>query len=167
MQEFVNRLGIDWRLLASQAINFLVVIFVLWYFAYGPLLKIIRERRKKIEAGLENAEEAERRLTQTEVIKKEKLQEAESEILIMFKDGEAKMRQEEERKTKEAESRVATIMKNGEMALKGKQEAMEQSVEREAVELVKETIKKVAAMEPKLFDEAMIEKALREAQTNA
>jgi len=62
MQELFAAFGINWKLLLIQAINFGLLLLVLWYFLYRPVLSMIDERRKKIAEGVENAEEAERKL---------------------------------------------------------------------------------------------------------
>ena len=38
MSELLSKLGIDWRLLIAQLINFLILLFVLRRFAYKPIL---------------------------------------------------------------------------------------------------------------------------------
>lgn len=55
--ELIQALGIDWRILLAQFLNFAILIFVLWRFAYKPIFKFLEERRKKIEDGIKNAEQ--------------------------------------------------------------------------------------------------------------
>ena len=87
MSELLNKLGIDYKLLIAQIINFLVLLFVLWKFAYGPILAILEKRQKKIEKGLADAEAAEKRLEESEKKQKEVLRKARTEakeIVEMF-----------------------------------------------------------------------------------
>ena len=62
MSQLFAAFGLDIKLLLIQALNFSILLFVLWKFLYGPVLKMIDERRTKIAEGVENAEAAERRL---------------------------------------------------------------------------------------------------------
>ncbi|PIR82144.1 ATP synthase F0 subunit B [Candidatus Kaiserbacteria bacterium CG10_big_fil_rev_8_21_14_0_10_59_10] len=62
MDELFNAFGLDWRLLLIQAVNFGALLFILWRFLYRPVLRIIDERRAKIEEGVEKAREADARL---------------------------------------------------------------------------------------------------------
>ncbi len=62
MAELLNLFGVDWRLLLIQAINFVVLIAALSYFLYNPILKILDERRKKIEQGIKDAADAKKSL---------------------------------------------------------------------------------------------------------
>jgi len=52
----MSQLGIDWRALITQTINFSIVFFVLWRFAYRPIFAMLQERREKIADSLANAE---------------------------------------------------------------------------------------------------------------
>lgn len=52
---FAGRFGLDPFLLLAQAVNFLVVLFVLRRFVFTPLLKTLRQRRATVEAGLREA----------------------------------------------------------------------------------------------------------------
>ena len=66
MAELAEQLGLDWKLLLSQAVNFLLLLFLLRKFAYLPLLKILKERRARIEEGLAKATEADKRLLEVD-----------------------------------------------------------------------------------------------------
>ena len=68
--ELLNNLGINGKLLLAQIINFLVLLFVLYKFAYGPVLKLLDKRTKKIEKGLKDAEDAQKKLI--EITEKER-----------------------------------------------------------------------------------------------
>lgn len=55
--ELFSKLGIDWRLLVAQIVNFLVLLFVLYKLLYKPVLKLLDSRSKKINESLTKAEE--------------------------------------------------------------------------------------------------------------
>ena len=59
MQEIINAFGIDIRLITIQIFNFGIVVFILWYFLYTPVLTILKEREEKIKKGISDAEYAE------------------------------------------------------------------------------------------------------------
>ncbi|MBV9159505.1 MAG: F0F1 ATP synthase subunit B [Candidatus Kaiserbacteria bacterium] len=62
MSALFSAFGLDWHLLLIQAVNFGVLLVVLTYFLYRPILNIIDERREKVAEGVRTAEEASRRL---------------------------------------------------------------------------------------------------------
>jgi F-type H+-transporting ATPase subunit b len=79
MSELFTKLGIDWKLLIAQIVNFLVLLFVLWKFAYGPVLAMLEKRQKKIEKGLKDADDAHKKLEESAEKQKEILKNARTE----------------------------------------------------------------------------------------
>jgi F-type H+-transporting ATPase subunit b len=47
---------IQWWILASQAITFLIALAVVWKLAWKPLLRFIRDRQDKVKKTLDEAE---------------------------------------------------------------------------------------------------------------
>ena len=47
MSELFHTLGIDWRLLGAQVLNFAVLALLLTRFLYRPMMKMLDERREK------------------------------------------------------------------------------------------------------------------------
>lgn len=64
----ISALGIDVRVLVLQVINFAILLVLLRWFAYKPVIALLDSRRKKIEEGLAAAE----RSVQQEAEMKEK-----------------------------------------------------------------------------------------------
>ncbi len=62
----IGALGINLPSLLAQLINFTLLMVLLSVLAYRPLLRIMDERRKRIQEGLEAAEESKNRLSETE-----------------------------------------------------------------------------------------------------
>ena len=75
--ELLHKLGIDWRLLIAQLINFSVLLFVLYKFLYHPILNILEKRRKQIEENDIRTKSLEEKLTQVTALYYEKMREEE------------------------------------------------------------------------------------------
>lgn len=58
MEQIIHAFGLDLRLITAQAVNFIILMVVLGYFLYTPILRILREREEKIAAGIKDAEAA-------------------------------------------------------------------------------------------------------------
>lgn len=82
--EAIESLGIDWKLLIAQIINFAILLILLKKFLYTPILNMLDQRKGKIEKGLKDSEEAEKKLAECETECKKISQEAvkESEKII-------------------------------------------------------------------------------------
>ena len=76
MSELFNNLGIDWRLLIAQAVNFLLVLFLLKKFVFGKVIRHLEERRTRIEQGLELTDKAKREMDRIEESRHRELEKA-------------------------------------------------------------------------------------------
>jgi F-type H+-transporting ATPase subunit b len=72
----LESLGIQWVKLIAQFINFSIVLFVLWRFAYKPIFNLLEARRQKIADGIANAEKIKAELAKTESERKRILEQA-------------------------------------------------------------------------------------------
>ncbi|MCD6185407.1 MAG: hypothetical protein J7K84_06420 [Deltaproteobacteria bacterium] len=55
---------IDWFTVLAQIVNFLILIFLLKRFLYGPIIKAMEERKKKIAKAIDQADSAEKKAKQ-------------------------------------------------------------------------------------------------------
>ena len=65
--EILNQFGVQPILLAAQVVNFIILLLILKKFMYKPLLKVLDERRQKIADSLKNAEQIEKKLSDTNI----------------------------------------------------------------------------------------------------
>ena len=72
----MSELGIHWEILLAQAINFSIVLFVLWRFTYRPIFAMLEARRQKIADGIANSEKIKVELARTEADRRRVLAQA-------------------------------------------------------------------------------------------
>ncbi|MDO8663543.1 MAG: F0F1 ATP synthase subunit B [Candidatus Wildermuthbacteria bacterium] len=85
----MGALGIDWKILIGQLINFAILFFLLKKFAYKPFLDVLEKRRVKIEEGINNSKEAEMSLGKIRGERKDILEKGEKEARDMIIKAEA------------------------------------------------------------------------------
>jgi len=158
----LEQLGINWKLLLSQAVNFFILLLVLRFFVYKPLLAAIKKRREKIEEGLQKAKEADVRLKEVDIIAKKHLHEADQKAISIIKTTEEKAEQLKQSLQKKAEDHQKELMAQAELSYKRQQEETKNLVFAQALELVKKTIIKTVELKPEMVDEALIKKAIAE-----
>lgn len=100
--ELFNALGVNIKILVAQFLNFAVLVFILYKFGYKPILKIIDERQKKIEEGINNTHKTREKLEEIALEKKEVIQAARAEAQLIIE----KARVQAENKQKEMISRA-------------------------------------------------------------
>lgn len=64
--ELIEKLGIDWKLLIGQLVNFAILLIILHRFVYRPVLRALQKRTDTIEQSLVNAKQIEENLTVSE-----------------------------------------------------------------------------------------------------
>lgn len=79
MSDLLNNLGINFKLLAAQAFNFALVLFVLYRFVFRKLITFLEEREKRIKLGVELTQKAEREMERVAEARKRGLQLARQE----------------------------------------------------------------------------------------
>jgi len=62
----LKALGINLPSLLAQLINFFLLLGLLYLVAYKPVMRMLDERRRRIQEGIQASEEAKERLAQTE-----------------------------------------------------------------------------------------------------
>jgi len=160
--DILSQLGIDWKLFLSQLVNFFLILVILSVFVYKPVLKIIKERNKKIKEGLDKAEEAGIRLKEVDEIGKKKIKEAENTSINIIKDTEKRAKVLEQELQKKSEENQLKMQKELQDNYKKQQEQAQDLVLKNAVELVKKAIVKTVELKPAEIDEALINKAVKE-----
>lgn len=161
MQTLINQFGIDWKLFIAQIINFGIVLIILKIFVYKPIIDILKERRKKIEEGIIKAKAAEEKLSEVEKIKLQKIKEAELEGLDLIKYSETKAREIENKILEEAKQKQQEILRQTELIINDNIKKSKEEFYSKAKELIYDVIVKAVEINPKLIDEALINKALK------
>ena len=98
--------GISVPFILAQIVNFLVVAFVLWRFAFKPVLATLDERQKKIAAGLQYTEDMKAKLEaiQQESVASAKKAQVEATRIIDEARKQAKDAQRARGKARQAEA---------------------------------------------------------------
>ena len=79
MEQLIEAFGVDIRLIIIQIINFVVLLGILSYFLYKPLLNLLEEREGKIAKGIKDAEDAAEAKSQADTEKQAILKDAHNE----------------------------------------------------------------------------------------
>ncbi|MFZ1561042.1 MAG: hypothetical protein WAT37_14005, partial [Saprospiraceae bacterium] len=75
----MDALGIEWPLLISQIVNFLLLIVLLRAFLYQPILKMLAARKERIVQSMKDAERVSMAAREAEADKGKVLDEARRE----------------------------------------------------------------------------------------
>lgn len=162
--ELFAKLGIDWRLLVAQLVNFAILMTVLVFLLFKPIMAALEKRRAKISESLENADKISDELKRTT---------AETERLLVAARGEAQRIVTEAQKQSETiktvavdktKAEVASVVAAGKAQLVADRDAMLVEVRAAAADLVAQATEKVIGEKlTHAKDKALVEKALETA----
>lgn len=162
MQELLEKLGIQWQLLLAQGVNFLIILFVLKKTAYGPLMKMLRERREKVEQGIRDADRAAEQLKDADRVLSEKVIEADKKSIDIITNTEKNAKEKEITYLLQAKEKERQIIASAEEKAIHIEDASREVVYKEAVSLVKDAVKKITERDPDTIDDTLVAQAIAE-----
>ena len=109
MQALFDAFGINIGLLLAQAVNFGLLMVVLTYLLYKPVMKTIAERQRKVAQGVLDAQEAAEKLAAADGEASNRIAHAETEAEGLVAGARETATQEKARIVKEAEARALAL----------------------------------------------------------
>jgi F-type H+-transporting ATPase subunit b len=143
MKELLNTFGIEWPKFLAQLILFIIVYFVLKKFAFGPIIAMLEERRKRIEEGQLNAQKIKQQLAEAEQRHAEILAKAHAEAQRMIDEARESASHVADRKMQEAIVAAEQTIAKAQEASALEYERSMSALKRELGRLVIETTAKV------------------------
>ncbi len=160
--ELLTNLGIDYRLIIAQLVNFAILLAVLYRFLYKPVLKLLHDRSTKIESGLKNAEAVEVKLKEAAALFETKTREARAEASKLFDAAKKDVDLLRAELMIKAQNESDQIIEAGRARLAVEKEKMMHEAEHELSDLVEQATSHVLGqvMTPEM-DKKLIEEAIQ------
>ena len=139
LEQIARTFGVDWQHLIAQIISFGIVCFVLYRFAYRPVLAILEKRRQQIADSLSNAEHIKAELVRTEAQRQEKMAEVNAQATKMIEEARAVAKRVQEAETQKAIAAAEQIIVKAREASERDHDHMLAELKREVGRLVVQT----------------------------
>lgn len=162
----LGALGVDGKAFVIQLITFVLAYFVLRRYAFGPILKLLRERRETIEQGVKLGEEMQREKAAFEEKVAKLLHEARAEADSIIAGAQDTARLTIREAEDKAREKAAAILADAENRIAQEAARVRTQLEKELVGLVAEATE--AVLDEKVDsnkDTQLIERVLKERQT--
>jgi F-type H+-transporting ATPase subunit b len=143
MKELLNTFGLEWPKFLAQLILFIIVYFVLKKFAFGPIIAMLEERRKRIEESQLNAQKIKQQLEEAEQRHAEILAKANAQAQRMIDEAREAASHVADRKLQEAIAGAEQIIEKAREAAGLEYERTMAALKREVGRLVVESTMKV------------------------
>lgn len=131
----LQSLGIDWKLLIAQILNFLILLFLLKKFLYGPIVNMLSERKEKIKQALKDTEEARTKLEQASAETRKLLSEATLESEKIVQAAKKEMEAETKKRLGEAQNKAEEIVAQSKKQATDEQNKIVEKAKREITDL--------------------------------
>jgi F-type H+-transporting ATPase subunit b len=135
--------GITWPKFLSQVILFAVVYLILSKFAFGPVLAMLEERRKRIEEGQLNAEKIKKQLAEAELRYQEVLRKANEDASKLIEEARANSDASTQKQIQQAIREAEDILIRAREDITVERHKMVAEVKKEMVGLVIDTTARV------------------------
>ena len=159
----IEALGLDLKIFIAQLLNFSILIFVLWRFAYKPVFKILEERRLKIAKGLEDSDESAKKLAQAGEEKKEIISLARKEANEIIEEAKSRAETRYQEIVDKAKGDLKIVIDDEKEKIRAERNHAIKEVKKEAAQMIADALLKIFPEKAnEASDAKMIEKALED-----
>ena len=130
-----GQFGLNGQMFTAQLINFLLVLIVLWRFAYRPIVRMLDEREEKIEKSVKQADEIEKRVSEIEKERDEVMNTARREAQEIADKAHKQGEERREEIIGAAKREVERVIVKGKEQLVAEKEAMMRELKKEIIDI--------------------------------
>lgn len=142
-----HQFGVTWPLLIAQIVNFCLVAFLLYKFAFKPILTTMDVRQRKISDGLQYAEEMKLRLEESEKHYAEAIRKASVEAQKIVQEAREAGKVHLEQSHQEAAHKAEYLLQQAEESIRIERDKMLAALKKEVKDLVLVTTGRVLSKE--------------------
>ncbi|MGA2016024.1 MAG: F0F1 ATP synthase subunit B [Opitutaceae bacterium] len=134
--KITQQFGLSWPFLLAQIINFSLVAFILWRFAFKPVLAMLDERQRKISDGLRYAEEMKAKLDAAQQESAASAKRSQVEAARIIEEARKSAKEFLDRQTQEGAARAGEIIAKAQQAIELEKKKMLAEARTEIARLV-------------------------------
>jgi F-type H+-transporting ATPase subunit b len=162
----LGALGFDGKAFLIQLVTFALAYLVLRRYAFGPIIKILRERRATIEQGVKLGEQMQKDKTELAANIEKALHEARQQADAIIAGAQDAARQTVREAEDKARDKVEHILKEADSRIVQDTARARQALEKEVIGLISDATEAIIDEKVDIKkDAALIERALKERQT--
>jgi F-type H+-transporting ATPase subunit b len=141
--QILEQFGVTWPKFIAQTILFIVVYWFLNKFAFGPIVEVLAERRRRIAEAQDNAEKIKGQLAESEARYNEVLAKADAEAKSLIDEARQSAEAVREKRVQEAIGEAEGVIRKAHESIEQDRRKMEAEVKAAMVGLVAATTSKV------------------------
>ena len=154
--ELLLKLGVDWKLLIAQIVNFTILVSVLTYFVYRPLLNLLDARRARIAKAMEDAARIEEQNRELEQFRTEQLKKIDQEVGALLERGKRQGETMRDEILASAKREADAILAKGERQLEEERTRVFQEIQASLASMIVRMTEKILTREFSAADQQRI-----------
>jgi F-type H+-transporting ATPase subunit b len=143
--QITSAFGLNWPGFIAQVVSFSVVAFVLWRFAFKPVIATLDERQQKISSGLQYAEEMKAKLAAAQQQSADLIQQAQVKATALVNEARQSAKDFLDKQTQEATQKANDLLVKAQHAIELERRKMIAEARTEIATLVITTTERVLA----------------------
>lgn len=145
--ELISKLGINLGMLAAQLVNFLLLLFILKKFVYGPVLEKLEQRKNMIAKSVSDSKAADETLKDIEKARNEMIEKTKSQSLAMIEAAATSAEEAKNSITESARREAQAIFDQSKLQIAREKEKMLKEAGEELGRLVVKAAEKIIERE--------------------
>ncbi|MEX2008306.1 MAG: F0F1 ATP synthase subunit B [Candidatus Spechtbacterales bacterium] len=141
--EIIESLHIEWSQILAQAVNFILLLGILTWFVYKPLLRALNERRERIETSLEQAAEIDQRMDEMRAYHQEQMAKAHKEAQEIIAAARVQTDEERQEQLDRVQHEVEQLIERAHQEIGREKDAMLRQARGELAQLLVPALERV------------------------
>jgi F-type H+-transporting ATPase subunit b len=145
ISKIVGDFGLSWPFFLAQVLNFSIVAFILWKFAFKPVMATLDERQRKIASGLQYADEMQAKLAAAQQESAAIIKQSQLEAARVIDDARKAAKDYLDKQIHEASTKAGELLTKAQQAIELEHRKMLADTRGEIARLVITTTERVLA----------------------
>ena len=159
----LNDFGVEPLLLLAQIINFIILLYILKRFLYKPILKVLEERKKRIETSMRQADDMQNRFDESAKKQEEFLNKGREEATRIVEEAKQEARALSTLIQAETKQNIQDSLKKNQESLELEQQKMVAEARGQIVDMIASATEKVVTKSLKESDkERLIQQSIKD-----
>ena len=143
MESIITDFHVDWRLLLAQLVNFSVVVAILYYFVFKPVISKMTERSDRIAQGLKDAENSRLSFDNSELEASRLIKDARAQSEAIIVEANRRAIDNQTATIKATKEQIATVIRQEKEQIAQERAQVEKELRLEGLALATELAEKI------------------------
>jgi len=158
--ELLSTLAINWQQIVAQLINFGILIAVLSYFVYRPVLRLLDERKAKVKKSMDDAAHLEKQRHELDQFRADQMKKMDQEAGVFLEKAKQQAEEARVRMIADAQKEADQLLEKSKKQLSEERSKIAAEVEASLAQMVVSLSEKVLERQFSREDQQRILKSL-------